>query len=242
MTCGIYKITNKQNEKFYIGSSIDIEHRWYTHRLALQKGTHGNKYLQRSWDKYGEDSFIFSILVETSEDSLLDKEQEILDETKCYDKNTGYNIALSARAPMRGRSHQKEVRNKISEALKGRILTSEHKRKISEANKGKKRSAEWREKVSEALKGRILNSETRRKMSEAKRKPRTLTSEHKRKISEFAKTRTGHKAPNSRLTPEQIDSMRKDFEESDLTNRKIAEKYGVSLSTVGRIKQKKSNY
>ncbi len=48
MTTGIYKILNKINGKFYIGSAINIEARWRRHRhdgtftmpewLALEKG------------------------------------------------------------------------------------------------------------------------------------------------------------------------------------------------------------
>ena len=37
MTCGIYKITNTKNNKFYIGSSTNIERRIYSHFLKLKK-------------------------------------------------------------------------------------------------------------------------------------------------------------------------------------------------------------
>ena len=62
MTCGIYKITNKQNDKFYIGSSTNIEMRWYAHKSYLRRNVHANQHLQNAWNKYGEDNFIFSIL------------------------------------------------------------------------------------------------------------------------------------------------------------------------------------
>ena len=231
MTCGIYKITNKQNEKFYIGSSVDIEMRWYAHKSYLRRNIHSNSHLQNAWNKYGEDNFIFSILVETDEDSLLDKEQELIDETKCCDKNVGYNKALIAGSPMKGRKHSPETIEKLRKANIGRVYSPETRRKISLANKGKKVSAETRKKLSEAKKGKIP------KCALAPMSP-----EGRKSISEFAKTRTGHKNPNSRLTPEQIENMRKDFEESDLTNGKIAEKYGVSLSTVKRIKYGKTGY
>ena len=32
MSCGIYKITNKINNKSYIGCSKNIEHRWIAHK------------------------------------------------------------------------------------------------------------------------------------------------------------------------------------------------------------------
>ena len=68
-----------------------------------------------------------------------------------------------------------EYKRKMSEVMKGRIITEEHKRKIGESHKGKKRkpfSKEWRRKISESTKGK-------------KRKP--LSEEHKRKLSESKK-------------------------------------------------------
>ena len=55
MTCGIYKITNKQNEKFYIGSSTNIEMRWCAHKSCLRRNVHSNQHLQNAWNKYGNE-------------------------------------------------------------------------------------------------------------------------------------------------------------------------------------------
>lgn len=44
-------------------------------------------------------------------------------------------------------------REKISEALKGHIVSEETKKKMSEANKGRHHSEEWKRKISEAMKG-----------------------------------------------------------------------------------------
>tara|TARA_Y100000310_G_scaffold230046_1_gene232475 strand:- start:451 stop:654 length:204 start_codon:yes stop_codon:yes gene_type:complete len=37
---GIYEIRNSVNDKIYIGSSIDIEQRWYDHKRKLRNGNH----------------------------------------------------------------------------------------------------------------------------------------------------------------------------------------------------------
>lgn len=226
MTCGIYKITNKQNDKFYIGSSINIEMRWYAHKSYLRRNVHANQHLQNAWNKYGEDNFIFSIFIETDEEALLNKEQELIDESKCCDKNIGYNKALIAGSPMKGRKHSPEAIEKIREASTGRVYSPETRRKISLANKGKTLSPETRRKLSLAKKGRPAPPHSFLPPSPEGRK----------RISEYAKARTGHKNPNSRLTPEQVENIRKDFENSELTNRQIAERYGVSISTIKRIK------
>jgi hypothetical protein len=95
---GIYKITNIVNGKIYIGSSIDIKNRWWSHKDDLEHGTHCNTHLQNAWKVYGEDSFKFEILDEmnvSTREAIFKKEQEYLD--LYYDGgNNCYNIAKIA--------------------------------------------------------------------------------------------------------------------------------------------------
>ena len=51
---GIYSITNKLNNKRYIGQSIA---RIKRHFRELRRGVHHCHHLQRAFDKYGEDNF-----------------------------------------------------------------------------------------------------------------------------------------------------------------------------------------
>ena len=67
MTCGIYMIQNKVNNKIYIGQAVDIKKRWKEHRKELKGGYHKNKHLQNAWDKYEQKNFEFSILLECEE-------------------------------------------------------------------------------------------------------------------------------------------------------------------------------
>lgn len=66
-TCGIYKITCTGNNKFYIGSSVDIYYRWASHLSDLRLNRHHSTYLQRSFNKYGEDSVTFEVVHEMTE-------------------------------------------------------------------------------------------------------------------------------------------------------------------------------
>ena len=58
---GIYLIINKQNCKFYIGSSMSIYSRWNTHVRKLKENKHFNKHLQNVWNKYGPENFYLSV-------------------------------------------------------------------------------------------------------------------------------------------------------------------------------------
>lgn len=90
--CGVYKITNIINGKFYIGSSKDIKYRWRQHKKKLDEGIHGNPHLQGAWNKYGgEKSFRFEIIEECSPDIQFEREQFYLNTLKPFDEN-GYNI------------------------------------------------------------------------------------------------------------------------------------------------------
>ena len=93
--CGIYCIENLVNSKKYIGSSINIKNRWYSHKTSLKKGLHHSYKLQRAWNKYGEENFEFKILKEIEIDQIKELrkiEQNYLDKFQSYNFKFGYNV------------------------------------------------------------------------------------------------------------------------------------------------------
>jgi len=92
---GIYKIVNRSNGHYYVGSSKDIMFRWRRHRRALASGRHHSRRLQRAWNKYGEQRFDFQIIERLSAADLLDVEQRYLDIAKTEPKIT-YNVSFLA--------------------------------------------------------------------------------------------------------------------------------------------------
>jgi predicted GIY-YIG superfamily endonuclease len=58
---GIYQIKSIATDRLYIGYSMNIESRWYTHKRLLKSGKHYNLYLQSHYNKYGSQDLIFSI-------------------------------------------------------------------------------------------------------------------------------------------------------------------------------------
>lgn len=89
---GIYKITNKLNNKIYIGQSKWIKTRLTEHRNDLRNNKHQNQHLQNAWNKYKGENFKFEILEECSIDELDDKEIYWIKYYDSCNRSMGYNI------------------------------------------------------------------------------------------------------------------------------------------------------
>jgi group I intron endonuclease len=154
-TNGIYCIENTINNKKYIGSSIDCDHRWYIHIWHLKRKDHPNIHLQSAWDKYGESNFKFYLIEQNIlEEQLLSKEQYYMSVYNTLDREYGYNIAADTTAPMKGRKHSEESIMLMSERKKGeknnffgKHHSEETKEKLRKGKIGKKLSPEHRLKV-----------------------------------------------------------------------------------------------
>ena len=89
---GIYKITNKVNNKSYIGQSISIQHRWYQH--IHDSRPHKNSLIHKAIKKYGIDNFSFEVLEECPTELLNEREKYWINYYNTTDKNIGYNIRI----------------------------------------------------------------------------------------------------------------------------------------------------
>ena len=109
---GIYQIRNTVNNKIYIGSAVNLKKRFNTHLNKLKTNIHENSKLQRAFDKYGEQNFIFEI-IEFVEDKnkLLEHEQYWIDRFNIVKE--GYNICPTAGNSL-GRVVKQETRDKMS--------------------------------------------------------------------------------------------------------------------------------
>lgn len=91
---GVYKIINNTNGKYYIGSTkMKVRLRLNHHMQALRNNRHKNTYLQRAWNKYGEESFSFTVLENCTKNEVYQREQHYLDSR---DITLSYNINPNA--------------------------------------------------------------------------------------------------------------------------------------------------
>ena len=111
---GIYIITNKINNKVYIGQSVDIRTRWWNHRCELNRNNHYNRHLQGAWNKYGDDNFDFSVLEECTQDELNNKEVYWIDKYNSTNPKNGYNLSTGGDCSTRGISLTQEQKDYMS--------------------------------------------------------------------------------------------------------------------------------
>jgi group I intron endonuclease len=112
MNCGIYKIENIKNNKIYIGSSVNLKNREYSHFRMLRKNIHDNEYLQNSYNKYGQDNFEFEIIELCSFDDLISKENYYINKYESNNLLFGYNLATVNE--FRRNNFNNEVKIKLS--------------------------------------------------------------------------------------------------------------------------------
>lgn len=174
MAC-IYQIKNLVNNKIYIGSTQKENSyaRKSEHFSRLKSNTHNNKHLQSSFNKYGEENFLYEILEELTlpVDYIYIMNKELF---YINNYNPEYNIARETKGGKLGRIITKEQKEhlsklftcrKVSDETKAKIklarakqiITEEHKRKISLStkgvlkNKGRKQSDKQRANISKKV-------------------------------------------------------------------------------------------
>ncbi|MBO6272764.1 GIY-YIG nuclease family protein [bacterium] len=253
---GVYKILNCKNNKFYIGSSVDIERRFESHRKELIAGTHNNKHLQNAWNKYGESSFRFLVVEEVANiNELRNRETYYLQSTNCTNPDVGYNLLNNANIGL-GVCASKEVRQKISKACSGskngnygRKHTKEElicmrnnrwgegyeckPRKVYYHKKTPEELAISRKRMSDFIRNRPVSDETREKLRQS-RLGKKASSELRKKFSD---NRRGEKNANSKLGRQQVLEIYEKMN-SGVNYKDVCAEYGIGQCLAYKIKRK----
>lgn len=216
---GIYKITNKVNNKIYIGSAVNFKRRRSEHFSDLKHNNHSNQHLQNAYNKYGEKNFEFSILIKYPVEELIIAEQVFINVF-----NPEYNICKTANSRLGvkasketieklrqaglgninwlGKSHTKESREKISKSNKGKYYRIDYthseatKQKISKSSLGRKMSDQAKEKLRKANLGKKLSKETIEKIVQFKYVPVVQLTKNGEYINEFPSIKSAGEALN----------------------------------------------
>lgn len=163
---GIYKITNKNNSKIYVGSSYNIYLRKSKHYSDLNKNKHHSIKLQRAWNKYGESVFDFEVIESCNVEDLINKEQYYIDNLKPF-----YNCSKIAGSPLGvKRTKQQIINYSEGKKLAYSKLSENDRRNYAKHlwgwNKGKKMSDSMRIKLSKTN----IERKAGKKLSEIKKK------------------------------------------------------------------------
>ena len=112
----IYSITNTLDGKKYIGSTTSTTNRWKKHRWQLNRGIHANCHLQRAWNKYKKESFVFEIIdVKFGTTEEKKKTEDLyIEKFNTLDENFGYNMNS---ANLIAGNLKDETKRKISKSL-----------------------------------------------------------------------------------------------------------------------------
>lgn len=106
----VYQIRNMKTNKVYVGSAVNFQKRKANHLWLLKNNTHHSLALQRAWNKYGQENFVFEILEENIDlERLIEIEQKFIDERGF---GHGYNMYPTAESP-RGRICSESTREKF---------------------------------------------------------------------------------------------------------------------------------
>ena len=121
----IYKITNKLNGKYYIGSSKHSPNKNWSYYGS-------GRAINIAINKYGKHNFVKEILIESNED-IKQIEKDLLTKFNAKNDKMSYNMTNDA---LGSTHHSTKGRKTKSEKLTGRKLSKKTKEKISKNKTG----------------------------------------------------------------------------------------------------------
>lgn len=213
----IYCFTNKINNKKYIGQTINPNQRYNAHKSNYQNSNNQeyNSLLHKAFRKYGFENFDYEILSKDIDDIELLNQLEIFYIKKFNTKApNGYNVESGGKnAPK-----PKTLEHKKKEIWSQAKLTEEEVIELRKAYKAKKSPTEiYNKKYKDRLHyNSFLNIWSGRRYG-------------------LIMPEVFEKGRHTKLTADIVKKIRKDKETLNLSYQKLADKYGISKSTIADI-------
>ena len=132
MCSGIYMIKNMINGKVYIGQAVNIERRWNEHISELNGNRHFNQHLQRAWNKYGANNFIFSVIEKCSENNLTKREQYWINYYGGIDNNNNYNFREASSSGTFNKAVRAKISKNTKKAMGNPAVRARHKKAMED--------------------------------------------------------------------------------------------------------------
>ena len=202
----IYQIRNVINNKKYYGKTKDINKRKKRHFRDLDHNSHHCIYLQRAYNEYGKDNFVFEILFENlTEEEAERKEYELINE----DYNNNYNCSKNSTGGdlISYNPNRDSIIKNISKTLKKRFeehpeLRTEISRKTAGENNpmyGKHHTQEVKNKISKIHKGKHLSDEQKKNISKVQKERFKSQEERDKQRDKILKVRNEHPEVTERI-------------------------------------------
>ena len=218
----IYCFINKKNGKRYIGQTINPNQRYNAHKSNYQNSnnTEYNSLIHKAFRKYGFENFDYEILAKDIDDINVLNELEIF-YIKHFNSKApnGYNVEDGGR----NSSKPKTLEHRQKEIWGQAKLTEEEVIELRKAYKAKKSPTEiYNKKYKDRLHyNSFLNIWSGRRY-------RLIMPE------------VFEKGRHTKLNADLVKTIRKDKEKNNLSYQKLADKYGISKSTIADIITRKT--
>lgn len=208
----IYRILNIFTGDFYIGSTRNFSRRKSDHLHRLRRGKSTNSILQKAWNKYGKEAFIFETIEEFEIGDLIEREQYYIDNL-----NPKYNVRIAADLNI------KPITQFDLNGLKIKDWGS-----MSEAS----------ESLDIGLSSLSSCCHNKNKSTHGFIFQFTFPNRVKKYTLDKIKRRYGEQNSNNKLTLSQVQEIRSLAH--NFSQRELGEKYGVSHKTIGKILHNKT--
>lgn len=242
LNSGIYIIVNLVNGKSYIGQSRNISSRQYSHFHALERNAHHNKYLQRAFNKYGSEVFVFKVLEYCAIDQLNVRERFWIDYYQTTDPSKGYNNESGGNADKVVSERVRDAKRGPNNPMYGKKASPETIEKQRKSSRGK--NTKLNESDIYQIKEKLLLGESPKVLA----KKYDLSTDAILKIKICKNWEYVHSDINDQLTSmhtQEIALRNNTINELDklgLSRNEISKRVGCTPGTVARVLGRRSGY